>query len=97
MAKMAETKHVYVNQPLELRLDTEATLTSATVQIRYKNPDGVTGYWTGTASGTEARYSIPGNVLSVAGFWEFRAWITFSGAVAATPGTPFVQNVEATT
>jgi hypothetical protein len=92
MIKMA---NVYVNQPLQLRLDTETVLTGATLQIRYKNPNGTTGLWAATASGTVLVYSIAGNVLTTAGEWEFRAWVTFSGAVAPTPGKPVFQLVEA--
>jgi hypothetical protein len=44
----------FINQIIEIRLDTEIDLTGATLpKILYIKPNNVTGQWTATIQGTE--------------------------------------------
>jgi hypothetical protein len=87
--------NVYVGQPLNFNLDTETDLTDATAAIRYKDPDGTTGYLPGdTTEQTRILASMTGAQLAKTGQWEFRSWVTFDGADAATPGRPVLVRVE---
>jgi hypothetical protein len=89
-------KHVYENQPLTVSLLTQTTLTDSTAQIRFKDPDGTTGIKEATTSDSTVSCAFAGGELNKPGLWEFRAWITFNGDSAVTPGTPARQIIEST-
>jgi len=84
---------IYKNQSaLRLTLETGVALTGATLKIRYVKPDGSSGLWNATLSGTTAIYydfhnSAGISELDQEGQWEFNAYITFSDGRIA-PGEP---------
>lgn len=91
---MAAVKHVYKDQPITISLDTKTTLTSATTQIRYVKPSGTIGYKTATVDTQSVEADFLGADIDESGRWEFRAWVTFSGDDAPTPGTPVKLVIE---
>lgn len=53
-----------------------AGLASATVKrILYKKPNGDTGYWIATNSGTTLVYSVQNGDIDQVGEWQFQAYI----------------------
>ncbi len=91
---MAATKHLYKDQPLTVSLDTKTALSGATAQIRYVKPDGTVGIKTATIDGQSVECDFTGSEFNQSGRWQFRAWVTFSGTDAPTPGVPVYHNVE---
>ena len=94
-------QRVFLNQPLRVICDTgDATISSATKQIRYKSPAGVIRLKSATidpddSTGESIYCDFAGSELNEVGKWEFRAYITFSGATAVTPGAPAFFEIEA--
>ena len=74
----------YINQPLAITVTLShdmADLTGvASVAIDYKNPDGVTGSWTGVLDSTAGTitYDVPVDILSVAGTWIMQPELTLT-------------------
>lgn len=62
-----------------LTLTAETTYTGlascSLTRIIYKKPDGQTGYWNGTVSGTKIIYNTSPGDIDQAGDWEFQAYI----------------------
>lgn len=67
---------------LTIYLDTGIDLTSATVtKIKYIKPNGVTGEWTATVSGTALTYDVSNTDIDVSGTWQFQAYIEIGGEI----------------
>jgi hypothetical protein len=76
---------IFVNQGLlVLTLNTETDISGASVlRILYKTPQGATGYFTGTLSGTtKIQYQMDNDDLSVKGIWKFQAYVEIGGLKA---------------
>lgn len=88
--------HIYKNQPWTVYLDTETTLTGATLKIRLRKPSGTIVLIDATESSVagEIYAKITGTVNNEAGRWEIRPWVLFSGDTNYTPGKPYYQKVE---
>lgn len=73
---------IFTNQGyLSITLDTGITITGATVKrILYTKPDGTSGYFTASASGTTAlTYQFGNDDLDIAGRWRFQTFVTIGG------------------
>lgn len=71
----------FVNDSLNLYLDTEKTLTGYDViKIKYKDPDGTTGEWSAEISPSDATHikKIMTNLLTVNGVWQVQAYVAMS-------------------
>lgn len=98
MDNVTDQKHIYVNQPFKIILDTATDLTNASViQIRIVDPDGIVSLKTATIDGTIATAidcNIAGSFNNKAGQWVYRAWVTFTGDANPVPGVPVIVLVE---
>jgi hypothetical protein len=73
---------IYENQSLlRLEMDTEVSLTGATVmRILYKKPDGTQGFWPVTlTSGTKLLYNVQDGDIDQAGTWQFQSYVEIDG------------------
>lgn len=70
-------------------LDTGINLSTATsLKIKYKNPAGTSGEWTGVLfETTKIKYEVSTNVLTLAGSWTLWSFVTMSDGRTAS-GTP---------
>lgn len=86
---------IFVNQDLTVILNTNITLTGASVtNILVRDPNGTTSTWTGSISGTTSiSYDIPDNILATSGRWLLRASVTLSNGKIYT-GEVAVLNVR---
>ena len=75
---------IFVGQTLLIiELDTLVDLTTATTtDVFYKKPDGTTGTWTGTGSGTVVSYDVQAGDIDQAGVWTFQPFVTIGGESA---------------
>ncbi len=75
---------VYVGQVLEITLDTEVDLSTATDPIiRAFPPSGASREWSATVSGTTLKYTtIKDTDLNLRGEWRFQAEPNIDGAEA---------------
>ncbi len=66
---------------LDIVLNTGITITGADdLKIKYQKPDGTTGEWTATASGTTSvKYTTADGDIDQAGAWTFQAYAEVSG------------------
>lgn len=66
---------------LTVTLETGYDISGATVlRILYKKPNGNSGYWTGTLSGTtKMAYVILAGNIDIAGVWNLQAFATIGG------------------
>ena len=66
---------------LTLILDTGIDITSATTtNIKYKDPTGATGTFTGTLSGTtKILYQLTNSSIITPGTWEFQTYVVIGG------------------
>jgi hypothetical protein len=76
----------FVGQDLRITLVMGIDITGATCKIKYRNPSGGTGYWTGTisvaATGEFYYDAVPANLV-LAGLWTLWAHaVLTSGKVA---------------
>lgn len=85
MATNAEDT-LFVDQKYTLKLNTGKDLTGAAVQIAYRKPDGVTGFWNASGAGTEISRDIEPEENDVAGTWYFHSYVIFAGETEYTPG-----------
>jgi len=71
----------YVNQGnVTITNDTGVTLAGATItRIIYRKPNGTTGYWNATPSGTTLTYALQSGDIDIAGNWRLQAYIVSSG------------------
>jgi hypothetical protein len=70
----------FINQIIEIRLDTEINLTAATApKILYTKPNGVTGQWTAAKQGTELVYTTNSSDLDIPGTWKLQTLVTKNG------------------
>lgn len=85
---------VFKNQGyLTITAETGLDLTSATnPRILYKNPNGTTGHFVATKSGTQLVYQCSDTDLDIAGEWQFQAFVEIGGLNAY--GEIFRQTVE---
>ena len=86
-------ENYFINNDLLIQLECQRTGSTldfsdtATKRIYYKKPDGTTGYWTATLSGTHILYynatSADGIFdIDQAGVWKLKAYIVYnSGAI----------------
>lgn len=86
------SERIFAGQPYQLRIETDTSLTPAIVtQIRIKRPDTDTAYFvTATVDPLDdsvLEYDMSGANNSVAGVWQFNAYVTFGGGDTPTPGT----------
>lgn len=73
---------VHVGQTISLSLDTDLTLSGASVaQIHYRKPNGVTGAWNGTVVGDTITYTTSSSDIDIAGNWRLQAYAEISGAI----------------
>lgn len=74
-------KHYIGEIGTDIILETGQTITTADVlQIKYQKPDGTTGAWTGTISGTtKVKYTLSNGDIDQAGVWTFQAYVEVSG------------------
>ena len=99
---MAAENNIYVNNDLELTLDidpndTGTDISTASVsRIYYKKPDGTTGYWAATISGTtDLVYDIPDTDLDTEGTWTFYAYVQYP-AGTIYQGDPVQREIRRT-
>jgi hypothetical protein len=71
------------NESKELRFNTDnLSLSSASVKrILYIKPDGSTGYWTATLTGTKLIYTTVDGDLDQVGEWAFQPFVEFAGGI----------------
>jgi hypothetical protein len=70
----------FINQIVEIRLDTEISLVGATSpQIRYERPNGTEGAWAATIQGTELVYTTNSTDLDIPGTWKLQAFVVKNG------------------
>ena len=64
-----------------ITLETGVNISSATTKkILYKNPEGATGFFTASLSGTTAlTYQLTDTDLTVSGEWQFQAYVEIGG------------------
>ena len=74
--------HIKIDQQLTLTLDTDETITGAkTANVIYKDPNGNTGTWSGSVSGTDGvQVSIPASDLTEA---KIGRWYVYADVVKA--------------
>lgn len=76
--------HVFKTQTL-LTITVEtgyASLAGAsTTRILYKDPNGKTGYFDGTVSGTTLTYQLQAGDIDRAGVWGFQSYIVIGGLI----------------
>lgn len=90
--------HIYVGQEaLELILDTNIDLSGASgLKIKYTKPDGTSGSWTGTLSGTtyiKKAFIDDADELDQAGIWTFWTAATMADG-RYIPGRPVQYYVD---
>lgn len=96
MDNMDKIKHVYINQPFTISLDTKTDLSSATtIQIRYVKPGSDPVFKDASASGSTVSAQLTADEVDTVGTWEFRAWVEFGEGTGFVPGAPYQHAVEA--
>lgn len=71
---------IYKNQSVRIELDTLIDITTATgLEIHYKKPNGVTGFWSATRVGTAVVAITDNDDLDVVGVWRVQAKVTIDG------------------
>jgi hypothetical protein len=71
---------ISTRQALELRLDTEIDLTTASAaKVKYKKPDGTAGEWDAGIQGDELVYETTNADLDKAGRWYVQASVSARG------------------
>ena len=65
----------------EINIDVGEDISAQTeLAVLYEKPDGTTGQWTGTISGTEiVQYTTVEDDIDQAGTWRLQAYIKLSG------------------
>ena len=88
--------NIYINSDLELTLETNTDISGAnTYRIYYKRPDNRVSYWTGTLSSTTKIVAdIPDTDLTVAGAWQFYAWVEYNTTGYHYQGDPVYQEIR---
>lgn len=81
---------------LTITLDTGINISTATTtNIKYKKPDGSSGSFTGSLSGTtKITYQCDDSSLDMAGYWDFQSHVVIGGVTAF--GNPASVLVEET-
>lgn len=63
-----------------LTIETDFNLSGATVtQILYWKPNGVSGAWDATVSGTDLVYNVTNGDIDVSGNWRLQAYVVIGG------------------
>jgi hypothetical protein len=68
---------VFAGQKIRIKLETDVTLTGMTCRIKYKKPDGTTGYFSATIDPSDASkmyYDAPATDTNYIGWWIFWAY-----------------------
>lgn len=84
---------LYCNSGIQLRLDTTIALGAASnTKILWQDPEGLTGAWTATVSGTELVYDVVETDINVEGNWRLQAYVE----IASVPrhGDIITQNFK---
>jgi hypothetical protein len=77
---MDMNEEYFINQIIEIRLDTEIDLTGATLpKILYTKPTGVNGFWTATIQGTELVHTTNATDIDIPGTWRLQSFVTKNG------------------
>jgi len=73
--------NIFIHQRIApIVLDTGVSLASATNQkIKYRKPNGVTGFWSATIVGTTLTYTVTGTDVDIIGNWRLQAYYEISG------------------
>ncbi len=66
---------------LSITLETNynALASASVTRILYKKPNGTTGYWTATVSGTKLIYNVQNGDIDINGTWKFQSYIEAGG------------------
>lgn len=83
---------IYKNQAyITIELETGVDLTSASAEvILYKKPNGNTGEWTATVSGTKLTYEFAEGDLNQAGTWRLQGSMIIDSRRAYTDAVNMV-------
>ena len=74
--------HVFKTQSLltiSVETDYASLAAASTKLINYTKPQGQTGSFTATASGTTLTYALANGDIDQAGLWKFQAYIVVGG------------------
>ncbi len=81
MTLLGTIDNAFVGDIHLIQIDTEETLTGLTLYIKFKRPDGTTGVWDATISGTTiATYTTLTTSLNQSGVWKLQVFSTGVGA-----------------
>ena len=73
----------FVNDTVKLLLDTKTDVSIfSVVRIKYKKPNGVTGYWSAAACPSNndyVQYMTEENDLDIAGTWKVQVYVSEDG------------------